>query len=880
MRFSSRQSRELAEEMRQHIEGRIEDLMAAGLDREHAEIAARRAFGNIALHQEDSRAVWTWTFLENFMQDVRYAVRVLGRNKLFAFAAIAVLALGLGANTAIFSVVDAVLLRPLPYPDASRLVVLDEYKLQAGSRTVSWPDFRDWRASASAFSELAAYRLKQVTLTGLDKPQLLSAAEVSASFFSLTGANPILGRVFTEAEDRPGANPAAVISYALWRNRLGGDPAIIGKTLKLNGTAFTAAGVLPPDFDYFRGGADLYVPAGLNGADPLWNRRGFHPELLVLARLKPGMNIAEAQASMNTLMSALERQYPQSNAGLRASVTDLRQFRTGPVKPLLLTLFAAVGAILLIACANIANLLVARGAARGPEMAVRVALGAGARRLMRQLLTESVLLAVLGSGAGLLLAYVSIGPLLRFAPADLPRLASVSFDARVFGFALAASLVTGILFGLAPAIQSARVDIQSSLKEAGRSTQRGLRFSFRSGLYVFEIAMAVILTLASGLLVRSLLKAEAVDPGFDPARVLALDVTLAPDQYQQAERKVTFFTQAVERVRALAGVSAASAVGCPPSAGTCLNATSGAFWIEGQSAPSSDTQLELPTALFNIAAPGYFEAMRIPLAAGRYFTGDDRARTRPVVVINETMARRWWPDRNPVGQRIKEGGPHSTQPYREIIGVAGDVKQQGLDLPQAAEAYLPLAQFPFAPWDSLQAMTFVARAQGEPSGIASAAEQAIRAVDKDLPLTRVQPMTQYLAESLERRRFSTMLLGLFAALALMLAAVGIYGVMAYSVSRQVREIGIRMALGATRADILQMTLRTGMSLAAVGIGIGLTGAELAARLLGSLLFGISPADPVTFCAVAALLAAVALAACYLPARRGMAIDPVHALRNQ
>jgi predicted permease len=800
-------------------------------------------------------------------EDVRYGFRMLRKNPGFTLIAVVTLALGIGANTAIFSVVRAVMLKSLPYPNPDRLMILDEYQEHTGRTSVGWMNFLDWRAQNHSFEAMAAYRLDHRTLTGIGEPMLLRAGQVSASFFSILGANPVLGRVFTESEDQTGASPRAVLSYEFWRNHLGGDSSVLGRELTLDGVPFTVMGVLPPGFKYFQERVDLYIPIALEGANPAWTNRENHPGLLVLARLKAASR-SGAQAEMATIMSRLEQEYPASNSGERTSLTPLADEQLASLRPTFYILLAAVGCVLLIACANVANLQLTRAAARQKEFAVRAAIGAGRARVIRQLLTESVLLASLGGGLGLLLARGTIAPLLRLAPQDIPRLADTAVDATVMLFAFGLSVLTGILFGIAPAFQSSRVKLGGVLKESGATvTSSRSRQSLRSGLFVSEVALAVVLVVACGLLIRSLLKAQAVNPGFNADHVLALDVLLPAKQYDTGEQKDHFFAQALDRLRALPGVTSASAVLCPPIVGTCWTSV---YLVSDRPVPP---QAEIPNSVFNVATPDYFRTMQVPLLQGRLFAASDDAKAPPVIIINQTLADKWWPHQSPLGKRIKQGFPQDKSPYREIVGVVRDLKQDGPDGQQLPEVFEPMAQNPS------EAMTVVARTGPDPLTLAKAAENAIQSVDKDLPVSAIQPMTQYVSESLARRRFSTLLLGLFGGLALVLAAVGIYGVMAYTVAQRTREIGIRTALGAQRSQILLILGRGGI-LALAGVGLGLASALGLTRLMASLLYGVRATDPWTFAGVAILLTLVALAACYIPARRATKVDPMVALRYE
>jgi putative ABC transport system permease protein len=822
---------------------------------------------------QNARDVRKIAEMETFLRDLRYGLRTLRKSPGFAIVALVTLALGIGANTAIFSVVNTVLLRAFPYPDAERLVVLDEYRLQHGSRTVSWIDFQDWREQNRVFEDMAAYRLTRLSLTGVEQPTLLRVAEVSAPFFKLLATRPLRGRTFSESDDKPGANRVAVISYGMWRNRFGGDPGIVGKALTLNGLPCSVIGVLPPEFNFFDREVDAYLPVGLHGGEAEWNRRGNHPDLLVLARLKAGTSLDSAGTSMGAIMRRLEQEYRQSNLDLRASITSLYQQRFGGIRPVLLTLFAAVGCILLISSVNVANLLLARSSSRQKELAVRAALGAGRARLIRQLVTESTVLSLLGGALGVPLALVGLRGLVSAAPQELPQLATTKVDGTVLLFTFAVSLLSGLLFGVIPALQASHSALNDAFKENSRGSGTGRAGKkLRSLLLTSEIAIALILVTAAGLVVRSLINAMTVDPGFQAGQLLAMDLTLPATKYVEPSERSALFVQAVQRLQTLSGVRSAGAASCPPLVGVCSD---DAYMLGDRLVASV---ADLPTAASNFVVPGYFEALQAPLLEGRFFTESDDQRSRLVVIVNQSFARRWWPTESAVGKQLREGGPQGKQPLREIVGIVGDVKQNGVDGVQKPEVFLPITQFPLAPWDHWQAMTFVVRTKGDPLAIVESAKKEVQAFDKDLPLTGVQPMTQYIIESLARRKFSTALLGLFGALALILAAVGTYGVMAYNVSQQTQEIGTRMALGATTANIRGLVLREALRLTSAGIVIGLAGALISTRWLASLLFGVRATDPITLCLVAAALVVIALLASYIPMKRATMIAPSEALR--
>ena len=804
--------------------------------------------------------------------DVKFSLRTLLKKRGFVDVAVATLALGIGANTAMFSVVKAVLLDPLPYPDPSRLVIIDESRLGHGSRTVSWLDFQDWKGQNRAFDQMAGYRTDHVGLTDVEDPALLQMAEVSSPFFEILGTQAAVGRTFSKSDDEAGAERTVVISDRLWRTRLNSDPEVLGRTLTLGGFRYSIIGILPPRFDFFDKPIDVYLPLGLRGNDPEWNQRGTHPDLFVLAKMRPGIDVAAARAEMSLVMRRLEQNYPQSNAGLFATVTGLYEYRFGTVRPVLLGLFAAVGCILLIACVNVANLILARGFARKRELAIRAALGADRKHLLQLVLSECAVLSLSGAAVGLLLASAALHALTKFGPRDVPQLHAAKIDFVVLLFTLCVAAVTGLLFGAVPAMQLSKVDLTQSLKEGGRGAGTGRRtHMFRSILLTAEIAIALMLVAASGLLGRSLLNAVKVNPGVQPDHLLAIDLFLPPTKYVQSQEKLVLVTEAVHRLRDIPRVRSASAAYCAPMVGVCVDSS---FMLADHPVASV---VDLPTAALNMVAPGYFETAKISLIEGRLFDDSDDHRSRPVAIVNQSFARRYWPGGSAIGKQIREGGAKGNQPYREIIGVVADVKQNGLDAEQRPEVYLPLTQFPFAPWDSLPTVTFLVRTETEPAIMGQSAKNAVQAFDKDLLITNIRPVTQDVAASIARRKFSTLLFGAFAVLGLVLGAVGTYGITAFNVNQRIREIGIRMALGATPRNIWQLIFRKTMTVIVIGIAIGAGATLVVSHWIGSLLFGVRATDPDTLTGAAIILAAVALLAAGIPLRRAMRVDPCSVL---
>jgi putative ABC transport system permease protein len=819
--------------------------------------------------------------VNTLVQDLRYGVRSLLKTPGFAAIAVATLALGIGANTAIFSVVNAVLLRRLPYPEPDRLLVMTERRLRDGeirgsTRSqlrsgggVPWLTFLDWRAQTHSFSGLAGFHTRQIMLSGAGEPEMLLSAQVSADFFPLLGARPVLGRLFGAPDDAPGAPPTLILSWGQWKRRFGGDPSAVGRAIEIDTVPYTIVGVLPPGFAFFPEPIDLYTPIGLVGSEPGSQDRRNHSGMQVLARLSPGASLASARSEMETVSLRLEKEYPVSNTGRRATADLLDEVLVGDYTAALWILLASVGVVLLIACANVAHLLLARAAARRREFAIRTAIGASGGRLVRQLLTESVLLSAIGGALGVVLAGWALGPLLRITPSEIPRLADTRIDPAVLLFTFAAATVTGVLFGLVPALHASRSDPQGTLRESGNATTGGLeRQRLRGTLFVSEVALAFVLAVAAGLLLRSLERVEGVSPGMETDGVLALDVYLPEAKYTTPDARRLFYERALEELRRVPSVERASASLCTPVVGQCWG---NHYVLSDRPVPA---QPDLPDGPFNVVEASYFRTMHVPLKDGRFFDATDTPDSPPVVVINETMARKWWPNESPIGKRIKPGFPQDDAPFREIVGVVGDVPQDGLDEQIRTEVFLPLSQHPEAD------LTLLVRTSRPPMSLAKSAIAAIHSIDKDQAVTAVQPMNQYIADSLAHRRFQTMLLGLFGGLALLLASVGIYGVVSYGVAQRRREIGIRAALGAARGDVLRLVFRQALRLAAVGLLIGGGASLLLTRFLASLLFRVTPTDPMTFGIVGVVVAGVVGIACARPALRAMSVDPATVLRSE
>jgi putative ABC transport system permease protein len=811
--------------------------------------------------------------MQTLWHDLRYGFRLLLRKPGFTVVAILALALGIGANTAIFSVVNAILLRPLPYPEPERLVQLNHNYPQINLKaSVSAFGYTIYKEQAKAFEQITAITGSSLNLTDGGEPEQLQAMNVTASFFPLFGADAARGRVILPEEEQDGRNRVAVLSDALWVRRFGGDPSIVNKNITLNGENYLVIGVMPARFQFGREFGrlpDLFVPLTFT-PDQLQANRLTNEYLSVFGRLRAGLTVQQAQAEMDTLADNVLKQHaPQmTRQQWNLLLQPLNELVVGDVRFALWMLLGAVGLVLLIACANVANLTLARAADRQREMAVRAALGAGRGRVMRQMLTESVLLSLLGGLLGLGLAAWGVELLSNLSQIRIPRANEIGLDWRVLAFTLGVSVLTGILFGLVPALQVSRGNVYDTLKEGGRSGQGGARARLRSALIVAEMALALMLLVGAGLLMRSFWQLQQVSPGFQPNGVLSLMVSLPGQKYKEPPQRVNFFEQLLPQLKALPGVTSVGTALTIPMSG---NNSSGSFQIEGRQIPQGQSS---PHGDRWQTAGDYFETMKIPLIRGRYFNAQDTANSLGVAIIDETMARKYWPNEDPLGKRITfERDDQGNPRWREIVGLVGHVKHRNLEGESRVQYYLPYAQRP-----TPTSMFLVLRTTGEPTSIAATVRNTVRNLDKELPVFRVTTMEQLVADSMATRRFTLWLLGIFAVTALLLAAVGLYGVLAYSVSQRSHEIGIRMALGAQGSDVQKMVVGQGMKLVLLGTGIGLVGAFALMRLMASLLFGVGAADPVTYLVIAAMLAGVALIACYIPARRATKVDPMIALR--
>jgi len=865
---------EFDEELRFHVEELTEDNIRAGMSPEEAHRRALMALGGVDKTKEEYRDAFGLRLVRDFVQDLRYGLRQLRRSPGFTTIAVLTLAFGIGANTAIFTVVNAVLIRRLPYRDPDRLVMVSEkYKtfrpdsLQPDSKglvSTSVPGLLDWQAQTDVFEEVGAYYWfpSRFVLIGSGEPEEIFGGRVTANCFSVLGVQPMLGRSFLPGEDRAGKNDVVLLGYGLWQRRFNQDLDIVGKPAAIDGRTYTVVGVMQPGFQFPRG-EQLWIPHALE-VDPKKFSRNTR-KLEVVAPLKAGVSLEHARSVLETLAAVREREFPNEHKDKTAAVIPLREHMLGETRPRLLLLFGATGFVVLIACANLASMLLARGTVRIREMALRAALGAGRFRLLRQSMVETVSLALLGGTAGLLIALWSAKTLVTLGSATVPQLKDVHLDWRVLCFALGSSVVAGLISGLIPSLRASKIDVAEALKEglaapgASGSTRRlgGL-------LVVSELAAALILLTAAGLMVNTLARLYSVDLGFQPQNLLTTRITLPSYKYRsfgqkdRATRAVAFFDQTLQYVKALPGVRSAALINALPFSGVQWGTR---ITVEGRPEEKFLTHTRAAT-------PGYFQTMEIPLLRGRCFTEQDNAAAAPVAIVNETLARQIWPDEDPIGKRV------NSSPVTEVVGVIGAARHLRLDLPAGPEIYVPYGQ------SGDSTMFLVLRTTGDPSYLAPAVRKQIWAIDRNQPVEDVRTMEERIAGYAAPRRFYALMLGIFAGIAVVLAAVGIYGVISYSVSQRRHEIGIRMALGAERADVLRLVLGQGLTLAALGVGFGVTGGLLATRLLSTLLYGVRPGDPVTLVAVSLLLSAIAIVACYLPARRASKVDPMVALRYE
>ena len=872
----TRMEREMDEEMRFHIEAHAADLVSRGVPQEQATRQARLDFGGMQITKEECRDAVGVSFLEILIQDVRHGARTLLRTPLFTMITVAVLALGIGANTAIFSVVDAVLLRPLAYRDSRRLVTI----LMNGEGPVAAANYIDWRDQSRSFAAMGAADYWSPNLTGVDSPEHITGLKVTQSLFPMLGVEPIMGRLFAEGEDKEGADREVILSYRLWQRRFSGDRDVLGRPLVLDGNAYVVVGIMPQGFQFapfWATHAELWVP---NALGTRVNNRGGN-SLRIFARLKDGVSLAQARSEMAGITRRLEQQYPGTNRNV--VVTPLKEKVVGKIETPLLVLLGAVAFVLLITCANVAHMLLARAASRQKEVAVRAALGARRGRIIRQFLTESLLIGGLGGVAGLGLAVLATRALIAMSPANIPRLQTVGINLHAALFLLLASILTSVGFGLAPALQASSVHVNDTLKEGTRGNSEGIgRNRLRNLLVISEFALALMLLVGAGLMIRTFAALQAVDAGFNPHNVISMIVSVAGSKEADAGRRELFYRQLIERVRSLPGMQAAGGINHLPLAGDLWGWH---FVIEGRPKPRPG---ETPRAVYRLITPGYFETMRLPLVRGRDITAADNANAPGVVILNERAAKEYWPGEDPMGKRVCfDDDTTNPSSWLTIVGIAKDAKQDSWTDKASPEAYLAAFQSHDFLGDSgseaakhMTYITLVGRTAGDPTTMASAMKEAAWSFDRNLAISQVVTMEGVVAEANAEPRFEMLLLTIFAAVALALAAVGIYGLISYSASRRTHEIGVRMSLGATPRDILMLVLRQGMWLALAGSVTGVVGALLLSRLMTKLLYGVQPTDPATFGAVAIGLGVVALLASYIPARRAMRIDPMAALRYE
>ena len=862
-------------EMRLHVELQTEANIRAGMTPAQARTEAMLSFGNVNRAVDEAYDVKGGGFLETIAQDIRYGARMLVKHKAFTAIAVITLALGIGANTAIFSVVNELLLQPLPYRDAERIVMLWEVTPEGRHQnTTSRANFRSWRDQNSSYHQIAAFSDQRLNLTGNGEPEELSVQFATPELFKVLGVDPLLGRTLLSEDGEAGKPPVAVLSYALWQRRFGGQASVIGQPITLNGIKFSVIGVMPASFQFHikhRSGtgrpAELWtvlpMPTG-SGA----NERGRF--LSVVGRLKDGVSVDQAAAELRTIEARLSDEAPQFNKNYTAEVLPLREQFFGNVRRPLWLMLGAVGFVLLIACANVANLLLSLATSREKEIAVRTALGARRLRIVRQLLTESLLLALLGSALGLVLAYLGIKALVAISPRDLVSLQSVGLNTTVLLWTLGVSLLTGIVFGLAPALHISRLNLNDSLKEGGKSESGQASGSrrLRNVLVVSEIALAVVLLASAGLLVRSFIQLQQVDRGFSTDNILTMVIRLPEAGYREDAQLVAFFNQGLERIRQLPNVRTAGMINFLPLYGGLGSATG--FKIIGRPEPPPG---QGPSTDVRVADAGYFQAMGIPLLRGRNFSDAEQREAKRVMLINEALARKYFPNEDPIGQRL-DVAMFEKPVITEIVGVVGNVRYDSLidESPPAVYFPHPELAYPF--------MTLVVGTDGDPTAIAPAVLREIRTLDPNQPVADVRTMNQVMSEWVSRSRFNTLLLGLFAGLATLLSAVGIFGVMNYSVALRTREIGLRLAVGAQPRQVLLLILKQGMALTIVGVVVGLVAAFALTRLLSGLLFGVTAFDLPTFTTISLLLVFVSLLACYLPARRATRIDPLKALRYE
>jgi putative ABC transport system permease protein len=857
---------ELDNELQFHLDKDIAENIKSGMTAEDARYEALKAFGGLEQSKEAARDARGVTVIENVLEDARYSLRLLTKSPAFTFVVLLTLALGIGANTAIFSFANGILLRPLPYPQSDRLVVLDENALKRGANSlmVSYPNYLDWQQQNTVFQGIGVYfGTNRFALSGIGPPEELRGSYISHGLLEVLRVAPILGRTFTEAEDTDGQDNVVILGYDLWQRRFAGQQNILGQKILFNNFPRTVVGVMPPGFK-FPEVSELWAPLALTTKTFTRTDHG----LSSIARLRDGVSVEQAQAEMTVIASRIEQENPVTNEGLGVSVKSLHQNLSGDYRQALLILLGVVGCVLLVACVNVANLMLARASARQKEVALRSALGASRWRVIQQLLIESLILAAGGGILGLVLSVWALRVLLQSIPIKLPFWMNFGLDFRVLGFTAAVTMLTGLIFGVVPALQSSRVDLNDALKEGGRGSGNTVRGRSRSLLVVTEIALSLVLLVGAGLMIRSFLRLRSVDVGLNPRGVMTAMIILPRMKYPEGPQRAAFFKQLVERVKAIPGVEAAGATGTLPLGGM--------FWgrsltVEGFPVLSVG---QAPMIQHTVVTPGYFQTMGIPLLYGRDFTDADAKGAQLVTIIDERLARKYWPNEIPLGKRVRFGPPEDNEPWHTIIGVVSAVRHQRMQEDTAESVYLPHLQIPTS------GMALVARTTSDPGVVVPAIRSAVFGLDPDIPVNEVAPMEKVIAESIWQPRLYAALFAVFAAGALILAVIGIYGVMAYLVVTRTHEIGVRMALGATARDVFKFIVGRGMKLTAIGVLFGVGGAYGLTRLMRGLLFNTSTTDPLVFVVISLLLTLVAFLACYIPARRATKVDPLVALRYE
>ncbi len=856
---------ELDEEMQFHLDRDIEQKVRSGMTPEEARYAALKSFGRFEQSKEECRSARGVSLIENILRDISYSVRVLLKNYAFTIVVILTLALGIGANTAIFSFANGILLRPLPYPQSDRLAVLDETALKRGidSMSVSYPNFLDWREQNTVFEDIGAhYGTSRFSLIGAGEPIVIRGSYISHGLLEILRVAPQLGRSFTANEDRPEEDNVVILGHDLWQRSFGGDPNIIGQKITISNRARTVIGVMPRGFR-FPEISEIWVPLALSTKTFTRTDHG----ISAIARLKDGVSFSDAQAEMNNIAARIEQQNPVTNEGLGVKVTSLHENLSGDYREALLILLGVVGCVLLVACVNVANLMLARATARQKEFALRAALGAGRWRIMHQLLIESLLLAIVGGALGFALSLWALHVLLAAIPIQLPFWMDFGVDLRVLGFTAAITLLTAFIFGGVPALQTSRVDLNDTLKEGGRGSA-GIRTRARNLLVVTEIALSLILLVGAGLMIQSLLRLKSVNIGLDARNVLTATVILPRAKYSEDEQRATFFKQLVERVRSLPGVQAAAATATLPLSGGNWGRS---LTVEGYPVLPVG---QAPMIQHTVVTPGYFRTMGISLLAGRDFTDADAKGSPDVTIVDERLAREYWPNDTPIGKRVRFGPPEDNEPWHTVIGVVSAVRHQRVQEDTRKSVYLPHLKMP------VTGMSLVARTSSDPKDLVAAIRREVAQLDPELPVSEIATMEEVVAESIWQPRLYATLFTVFAGGALILALIGIYGVMAFLVQTRTHEIGVRMALGATARDVFKLIVGRGMKLTAIGVVVGVGGAIALTRLMHSLLFNTSATDPVTFILISVLLSLAAFFACYIPARRAAKVDPLVALRYE